>query len=83
MATLYVENFPDDLYQALKNNARLQRKSLAQEVIAVLEKHVPTTAELEKRRRLLRKVMAMTSRKATSTGPFPTTDEMLREDRLR
>jgi plasmid stability protein len=33
MATLYVENVPDDLYEALRNRARSQRRSIAAEVI--------------------------------------------------
>jgi plasmid stability protein len=29
MATLYVENIPDDVYQALRERARSERKSMA------------------------------------------------------
>lgn len=37
MATLNVKNFPDDLYEELKERARKQRRSVAQEVTRVLE----------------------------------------------
>jgi len=51
MATLYVENIPDHLYEALRQRARSARKSIAREVIEILEKFVPTPAELAERRR--------------------------------
>ena len=37
MATLYVENVPDDLYEALRQRARSHRKSIAAEVVSLLE----------------------------------------------
>ena len=57
MATLYVENIPDDLYAALRKQAKLRRKSIAQEVISLLEAHVSTPQELERRRELLQKAL--------------------------
>ena len=50
MATLYVENVPDEIYQALRKRARANRKSIAAEVIELLEQNVPTEAELKLRR---------------------------------
>jgi len=83
MPTLYVENIPDDLYAALRKQAKLQRKSIAQEVISLLEAHVATPQELQRRRELLHKALRMSARRAPSAGPFPSTEEMLREDRAR
>jgi plasmid stability protein len=83
MATLYVENIPDDLYAALRKQAKLRRKSIAQEVISLLEAHVSTPAELERRHQLLQKALRMSARRASVIGPFPSTEEMLREDRAR
>lgn len=40
MATLNVKNFPDPLYESLQERARQQRRSLAQEVIHLLEQAV-------------------------------------------
>lgn len=36
MATLNVKNFPDDLYAALRDRAKRERRSVAQEVIHLL-----------------------------------------------
>lgn len=83
MATLYVENFPDDLYAALRKQAKSRRKSMAQEVISLLEAHVSTPQELARRRELLQKALRMSARRASASGPFPSTEEMLREDRTR
>jgi plasmid stability protein len=83
MPTLYVENVPDELYDALKKRAKENRKSIAAEVLALLEENVPTTSELKRRRKVfeeLRKVWAATP---AAPGPFPSTEEMVREDRAR
>jgi len=83
MPTLYVENIPEDLYAALRKQAKLQRKSIAQEVISLLEAHVSTPRELERRRQLLQRAIRMSARRTSAPGPFPSTEEMLREDRAR
>jgi plasmid stability protein len=83
MATLYVENVPDELYTALRDRARQHRKSLAAEVISLLEDSVPTAAELKRRKHFLHRVQRLGSRQARSSGPFPSTEQMLREDRAR
>jgi plasmid stability protein len=49
MPVLYVENVPNDLYQALRKRARENRKSIAAEVISLLERNVPTAKELQGR----------------------------------
>ena len=49
MATLYVENVPDDVYAALRKRAKANRKSIAAEVIASLQ-NIPTEAELKRRK---------------------------------
>jgi plasmid stability protein len=41
MATLFVKNFPDDIYEALKDRARANGRSLAAEVRVLLEQAVP------------------------------------------
>ena len=83
MATLYVENVPDDLYEALKARAKTNRRSLAQETIAVLETQVPTPAELERRMKLFKAALKLRSQKPLGPGPFPSAEEMVREDRER
>jgi len=83
MATLYVENIPDDLYEALRNQARLHRKSLAGEILSLLEENVPTAAELRRRRQFLSRVQRIRSQKRLVRSGFPATERTQREDRER
>jgi plasmid stability protein len=83
MATLYVENVPDNLYEALRQRARRHRKSIAAEILSLLEENIPTAEELKRRRTFLNKVKRLHSRRPLSAGPFPSTEELQREDRLR
>ena len=45
MPTLYVENVPKDLYEALRARARKKRSSIAAEVIEMLRDTVPTARQ--------------------------------------
>lgn len=83
MPTLYVENVPDELYDALRASARSRHRSIAAEVLALLEAHLPTPKTLKARRAMLRKIERMQSARPLSRGPFPSTEEMQREDRER
>jgi plasmid stability protein len=83
MATLYVENVPDELYEALRNRAQQNRKSIAGEVISLLEERLPTAAELKRRKKFLDYVLQLKKNSPPLSGPFPTTEQMLREDRER
>ena len=82
MATLYVENVPDDLYEALRQRARSHRKSIAAEVVSLLEQNIPTAAELKRRRKAFEELKRI-SASPSGSGPFPTAEEMIREDRER
>jgi antitoxin FitA len=83
MATLYVENVPDELYEALREQARKNRKSIAAEVLTLLQQNVPTARELKARRDAIRRLEHLRSQPSPSPGPFPSTEEMVREDRER
>jgi plasmid stability protein len=83
MATLYVENVPEDLYSALRRRARTHRKSIAAEVLSLLEQSVPTAQEIRARQKLLRRTRRLQAQKPLSAGPFPSTEEMQRADRNR
>jgi len=83
MHTLYVENFPDDLYAALRKRAKENHRSLAAEVITVLSETVPTEKELARRRAIGRKLARLRAQPSPGPGPFPSTEEMQREDRAR
>jgi plasmid stability protein len=83
MATLYVENVPEPIYKALRQRARKNRKSIAAEVIELLEQNIPTAEELKARREFARRMKELSSRETLSPGPFPSAEEMIREDRER
>ncbi len=82
MATLYVRDFPDETYQALKTMAKEEKKSVGTEVIKIVE------AELEKKR-IKRERLASLARIRESDYLFKpsidgkTTTDLLREDRDR
>lgn len=83
MATLYVENIPDDLYEALRSQAKARRRSIAAEVLALLRENVPTAQELEARHEWYRKLIQLRQEQAASNRKFPSAEEMIREDRER
>jgi plasmid stability protein len=83
MPTLYVENVPEDLYEALRERARRQRKSIAAEVLSLLAENVVTEAERKARQRFLKQVQRLRSQRPRSTAAFPTSEDMQREDRAR
>jgi plasmid stability protein len=83
MATLYVENVPDDVYKALRKLARSHRSSIAAEVIGLLKQFVPTEAELKRRQKAIDELIKFSARPSLNAGPFPSAEEMVREDRER
>ena len=82
MATLYVESVPNDLYEALRERARSNRRSIAAETISILEQMVPTQAELRRRREFYQRIQRIWKR-ARRAAPGPSTEQLLREDRNR
>jgi plasmid stability protein len=82
MATLYVENIPESLYRALRERARLSHRSIAAEVVSMLEENVPTEDELAARKQLGKKLARLRAA-SEPEGKFPSAEEMLREDRSR
>jgi len=83
MPTLYVENVPKDLYEALRAQARKNRTSIAAEVIGLLRDSVPSTAELKRRREFYNRLAEFRNLEPRGKGPFLSTEEMIREDRER
>jgi plasmid stability protein len=82
MAALYVENVPDELYEALRKRARAGHRSMGAEITSLLKQNIPTEKELRSRRGLVQKLSKLCSR-GKSKKRFPTTEEMLRQDRAR
>lgn len=83
MPTLYVENVPEDLYQALRGRAQQHRKSIAAEVLSLLEENVPTAKEIKYRQAFLRRLQRLRSAAPQSARRFPSTEAMQTEDRRR
>jgi plasmid stability protein len=83
MPALYVENVPDDLYRGLRQRARENRSSIAAEVIALLERNIPTATEMKRRQQFYQRMAKFRSRPPASAGPFPSAEQMIRQDRER
>jgi hypothetical protein len=83
MPALYVEKIPQDLYEALRKRARENRTSVAAEVISLLERNVPTAKELQRRRKFYKRMAELRAEPPVGPGPFPSIEEMIREDRER
>jgi plasmid stability protein len=83
MATLYVKNVPEELHQALRKRAKQNGTSIAAEVIAILKQHVPTARELKRRRKWVDELARLRAMPPLGPGPFPSAEEMIREDRER
>jgi hypothetical protein len=81
MPTLYVENVPQDLYDALRERAQANRSSISAEVLQSLRLTVPTKKVLAARRAFLKRMEKYQARRPGPSGP--STEEMLREDRAR
>jgi plasmid stability protein len=83
MATLHVENVPDDLYEALRERARRQCKSIAAEVLSLMAENVVTAAERKARQQFLRQAQRLRLQRQRSNVAFPASEEMQRDDRGR
>ena len=82
MPTLYVENVPEELYNALRQRARQRRTSISAEVLALLAENVVTASERKSRQQFVRDVQRLRSGSAAS-GSFASAEEMQRQDRAR
>ena len=83
MATLYVESIPDELYEALRQQARENHKSIAAEVVRLLADNVLTATERKARQQFLQHAQRVRSRRTLSRGVFPASEELQRQDRQR
>jgi antitoxin FitA len=83
MPTLYVENIPKELYDALRNEARQHRKSISAEVMSILEEHIVTPAELKSRKRFFQETRQLRARAHAAAGASPSSEDMLHADRSR
>ena len=80
MATLFVKDFPDDVYEALKDRARANGRSLAAEVRVLLQQALParrSQKEVAESIRRFREKIAAEDRGVTAEEVV----EMIREGR--
>ena len=74
---------PTTFIEALRSRAKARRRSIAAEVLVLLEENIPTAAELKSRREWVRKLARLREQHAGSGRAFPSAEEMIREDRER
>jgi plasmid stability protein len=81
MATLHVQNVPDDLYERLKLRARAEKRSLSAEVVSLLERAIgePPPERVE----LLERIRRRRSQIEPMRGRLSASLDLLREDRAR
>lgn len=78
MPTLYIRNVPQALYEALRERARANHRSIAAEFLALLKENIPTPKELRALQRIFQKVIQMRAKKTTSNRSFLFTEEIPR-----
>ena len=82
MATLYVRNFPEELYQRLKAAAAQTRRSLAAEVVVIVDEALEGRVARDRSVEALRRIEERRRRNPQPAGAVDTLT-MLREDRAR
>ncbi len=88
MATLYVRNLPDDLYERLQELAKAENRSINAQVITLLQQALPTqTVETEDRRRkdvpkILEEIRLRREQRSAEVE-WPDNTELIGEDRAR
>jgi hypothetical protein len=83
MATLQIENVPDDLLEAIEEYAKSNHSTIGDEILQRLRVSFPTKADLAKRQERMKRFLELQRSKPPGDGPFPSAEEMVREDRDR
>lgn len=81
MPTLYVKNFPGDLYLAVRKQARKNRSSIAAEVISLLRCNIPTAGEPRRRREFYDRMTDL--RSSYSNFSVASAEKMILQERNR
>jgi plasmid stability protein len=82
MSTLYVRNFPDHLYEQIRESAAKKRRSMAAEVVVLVEEALQQEASIQRRLDALDRIRERSKNYVSPPGaPDSLTD--LREDRNR
>lgn len=82
MLTLYVRNFPEDLYEQVKKLAAENRRSLSAEAIVLLENAFQSRLDRARHMEALRRIDDIRNRNPQPPGAQSVVD-MIREDRER
>jgi plasmid stability protein len=80
MAILYIRNVPDKLYRKLKEQAKLNRRSIAQEVVTLIQ---DTIDKKTKRVEVWEEMETLRQRILKKYGRFDDSAVLIREDRGR
>jgi hypothetical protein len=83
MATLHLENVPDDLLEAIEDRASEEKTTVELAVLHVLSRMFPTKAQLAVRQDRMKRFLELQKATPPGEGPFPSAEEMIREDRNR
>jgi len=79
MATIHVRNVPDDLYERIRKLADRSHRSLGAEVITLLEAGI--RRDPDEQRSLFEKIRQEREALEREHGTFPSSVEIIREDR--
>lgn len=82
MATLRVDNFPDDLYQRLRDHALRNKRSTREDVIFLIEKALGKDIPRKESLKALRSLTEIRNRYVVSSNDVDSLT-LLREDRER
>jgi plasmid stability protein len=81
MATLHVRNVPDALYERIQHRAAAERRSITAEVVTLLEEALRRQPEPEAE--LFARIDRRRQRLLDTVGLFPSSVDLIREDRER
>ncbi|MCC6159010.1 MAG: Arc family DNA-binding protein [Deltaproteobacteria bacterium] len=82
MATIHARNVPDHLYDWLKKSAKSNDRSIAAEVVRIVQEAREQSAERERIRKALARIRANVLKEIRPVG-MPNAVDLLREDRDR
>lgn len=82
MATLHMQNVPEELFESLRARARSNRRSVSAETVSLLEQLLPTAGVVRRRRAFYQRIQKLRSRTTVGTPGLPA-EGLLRQDRQR
>ena len=80
MATLYLRDFPDDIYQQIKEMAKFHRRSISQEAVTVIEEAFKRS---KKGLEIWDEIDLLREKIYARYGSFGDSAPLIREDRQR